>query len=227
MPRSSRHSWPPDLVADEAHADLRGAFGPVRDQGRRPTCLVFALSSAHEHGRDQIDPLSPEALFTAAKKRDGLTPAAGTTLSAALVAVEEDGQCDETAWPYGEAAAVDATATYYRARAASRVRDDLVNASHTALDDGEATLLVLRVTDGWFSVGSDGLIPSPTSNDRLEGNHAVVAVGYDDSREHLVVRNSWGSEWGDGGHGWLPYDYVDRYGLEAVRLGIPPGSPKP
>ena len=28
----------------------------------------------------------------------------------------------------------------------------------------------------------------------------------------LRVRNSWGAQWGDGGYGWLPYDYI-RAGL--------------
>ena len=54
----------------------------------------------------------------------------------------------------------------------------------------------------------------------MMGGHAVCAVGYDDSKVivnpsnqksskgALLIRNSWGSSWGDNGYGWLPYDYV-------------------
>jgi C1A family cysteine protease len=209
-------------VAEQSHADLRAAFGPVRDQGRRPTCLVFAASSAHEHARNHSEPLSPEALFAGAKTRDGLPATKGTTMSAALAAAEEDGQCDESAWPYGDAAATDATATYYRARGAARTRSGLVDATRKGLGDGDASLLVLRVTEAWFGVGNDGLIPGPGTADQTAGLHGVVAVGYDDSRRQLIIRNSWGSGWGDGGYALLSYEYLERYGVEAVRLEAVP-----
>ena len=66
-----------------------------------------------------------------------------------------------------------------------------------------------------------GLIPFPDyKKDRVVGGHSVVAVGYDDykkierkdrsepSEGAFLIRNSFGDEWGDGGYGWLPYDYV-------------------
>lgn len=61
-----------------------------------------------------------------------------------------------------------------------------------------------------------GEIPFPERGDSLEGGHAVLAVGYDDSKKigktkgALLIRNSWGAEWGDKGYGWLPYAYVEQ-----------------
>ena len=56
---------------------------------------------------------------------------------------------------------------------------------------------------------------------RFSGGHAVDAVGYDDKMKikntnpgaketvgALLIRNSWGTGWGSGGYGWLPYEYV-------------------
>ncbi len=67
-----------------------------------------------------------------------------------------------------------------------------------------------------------GKIPFPCPNDKVAGGHAIMAVGYDDTlviknancgtttTGALLIRNSWGTGWGDAGYGWLPYDYVLR-----------------
>ena len=38
------------------------------------------------------------------------------------------------------------------------------------------------------------------------GAHAIVIVGYDDRRSAFKIANSWGTEWGIGGYGWIDYD---------------------
>jgi C1A family cysteine protease len=60
-----------------------------------------------------------------------------------------------------------------------------------------------------------GEIPFPKDGDSVDGGHAVVTVGYDDKKKigkdtgALLIRNSWGTDWGVNGYGWLPYSYVE------------------
>ena len=60
-----------------------------------------------------------------------------------------------------------------------------------------------------------GEIPMPHRGEKLEGGHAVLAIGYDMNKKiektkgALLIRNSWGADWGDKGYGWLPFAYVE------------------
>jgi C1A family cysteine protease len=65
-----------------------------------------------------------------------------------------------------------------------------------------------------------GGIPYPCPGEQAQWGHAIVAVGYDEKKKikntqcnktttgALLIRNSWGTGWGDHGYGWIPYDYV-------------------
>jgi C1A family cysteine protease len=72
-----------------------------------------------------------------------------------------------------------------------------------------------------------GGIPYPCPKEKAQWGHAIVAVGYNDKKKikntkcgkttigALLIRNSWGTGWGDNGYGWLPYDYVkDKLALD-------------
>jgi C1A family cysteine protease len=65
------------------------------------------------------------------------------------------------------------------------------------------------------SLTNDGDIPYRPTFDSVVGGQAVLAAGYDDrwlrgSRGALLVRSSWGAQWGEEGYGWLPYAYVEE-----------------
>jgi C1A family cysteine protease len=55
----------------------------------------------------------------------------------------------------------------------------------------------------------------PTNEERVLGGHAVMAVGYTDRFQCFIVRNSWGSNWGDQGHCYMPYKYLTERKLSA------------
>lgn len=192
-------------------------LGPVRDQGTRPTCLAFALSALNQHAAEAPGFLSVEYLYRQAVV-GGAAGDSGLTLAAGLASVHT-GQPEEGFVPY-EAAEPSAPVTVptlappvvlYRSALL-----DWVGALHlveSALRRGIPVGLGLRITPS-FLTPLDGVV-------RFEADvfpnatHAVVAVGLGthEGALHVRVRNSWGDGWGEGGHGWLPWSYLELHTL--------------
>ena len=73
-----------------------------------------------------------------------------------------------------------------------------------------------------YNFGNEkGEFEFPGPNDRVQGGHAIVAVGYDDNRKigkdkgALKIRNSWGTAWGEGGMAGFPTP-MSRQGLPTI-----------
>jgi C1A family cysteine protease len=58
------------------------------------------------------------------------------------------------------------------------------------------------------AVAQTGKLNLPAPKEDCLGGHAVLAVGYDDSSQRFIVRNSWGSGWGQAGYFTMPYAYL-------------------
>ena len=57
-------------------------------------------------------------------------------------------------------------------------------------------------------VAQTGIVPMPGPTEKVVGGHAVVAVGYDDTKQQFIVRNSWADTWGIKGYCLMPYAYL-------------------
>ena len=53
----------------------------------------------------------------------------------------------------------------------------------------------------------------PAPGESIVGGHAVMVVGYDDSAQTFLVRNSWGPNWGMDGYFTMPYAYLTSANL--------------
>lgn len=54
------------------------------------------------------------------------------------------------------------------------------------------------------ALGRSALVAAPNATD---GGHCMLAVGYDAEQRMFRVRNSWGHNWADAGHCWIPFSY--------------------
>jgi hypothetical protein len=197
--------------------DLRSMFGPVRDQGQRPTCLAFAASDLHAAVRATWLPLSCEYIFYHAQRRSRRKPTQGATLPSMLDALRDDGQPPESGWAYLNRLPADLTQWAPPAglmpiyRRAGESGGDSVKAIIDELDVGRPVLMLLRLSAAFDLVQADGIVDhSPNEAPDYSRRHALISVGYGEisGQRVVLVRNSWGEDWGASGYGWLTEKFL-------------------
>lgn len=192
------------------HIDLRPALGPVRDQGARPTCLSMATTVAHEHARGFDASLAPEYLhyFASAK---GSTD--GVLFPDVTRALKHPGQPVEADCPYYPGGLPPGWhppkgVNLYRRESEPRTPDG--NQIAALLDIGRVPVLGISVPQPFYSPIPPWVI-SPDGP--IRGRHAVaaVALGAAGATRCFLVRNSWGTAWGNAGHAWLDETFIAQH----------------
>jgi C1A family cysteine protease len=202
-----------------AQVDLRDEQGPVYGQGALGSCTAFAITKGlHEHLRrkngEHVAPLS--ALFGYYETRrvagHNVFKDTGGTIVEGMKALQLSGSAPDALWPYDIAKFhIMPTVEAYMAAQDFKVKQTTQLAG---LEDVKAALARGQsVAFGFVSVGkimspdANGVMPMPQPGDPIHGGHAMLAVGYDDTKQHLIVRNSWGDKWGIAGFAYMPYAF--------------------
>ena len=210
--------------------DLSAVCSPIEDQGNLGSCTAQAVVGLMEYmmrksGKGHVD---GSRLFTYKVTRNllGWIGDQGAYLRTAMQAVANFGVVPEKYWPY-DIGRFDEEPTAFHYSFA----DNYKALNYTRLDPKGMGLsnvldLVKRTLAAEYccvfgftvysSISGKADIPFPTTEDSVSGGHAVMAVGYDDNHKNeqgkivpsIIIRNSWGTSWGDEGYGYLPYQYV-------------------
>jgi C1A family cysteine protease len=223
-PRDRKFSVPAQIAAAPLppSIDLRSLCPPVYNQERLGSCTANAIAAALEFdAMKQGQPaVIPSRLFIYYNERvmEGTVDQdAGAQIRDGIKSVATQGVCPESEWPYDISQyAVQPPQSCYTDAAKHLA---LVYESITQdLDDLRGALAAnLPFVFGFDvyarfeseEVAQTGIVPMPRWPQRCIGGHAVMAVGYDDSKEMFLVRNSYGADWGQQGYFEMPYDYVD------------------
>jgi C1A family cysteine protease len=220
-------------------ADLREWCSPVEDQGRLGSCTAHAGAGIIEYyerksfGR-HID-ASRLFLYKVTRNLMKMSGDSGAYLRSTIGAMVLFGVPPEDYWPYTDSqkdfdteppafcysfAQNYKTLKYYRHDPPSTSPAVMLSRVKTHLAAGHPAMFGFTVYSSIEQASATGRIPYPSLRDKIEGGHAVVAVGYDDKMRiknryggdetagALLIRNSWGTDWGEKGYGWLPYEYL-------------------
>ena len=196
-------------------------YSAILDQGDLGSCtgnaIVGALEVLENKGGGEFIDLSRLFVYWNERNLEGtVNEDAGAFIRDGIKVVASFGACAEKLWPYdetrwaerpGHAAFVDATKR--RVTEYARVDQDRYQI-RSVLASGFPIVFGMSVYDSFMSdaVAANGVVPMPAATESCQGGHAVLAVGYDDEKDAVLVRNSWGADWGQAGYFWLPYAYI-------------------
>lgn len=217
--------------------DLREWCSPIEDQKGLGSCTAQAGVGLVEYYQKKAfgDYINGSRLFLYKTTRNliYLVGDTGAYLRSTMGALVLFGVPPEEYWPYTDGSDFDReppafcyafaqnyqAIKYFRIDPPDQTTVDHLKQIKAFLANGFPQMFGFTVYSSIWDVGKDGKIPYPY-NERAIGGHAVVAVGFNDSIEiknprggkatigALLIRNSWGTGFGDNGYGWLPYKYV-------------------
>jgi hypothetical protein len=220
-------------VQEKDAVDLRKYCTPVGDQAQTGRCSAFAWTHATEMSRNILNLDSPRLSPTytmlefqkmqgdardyvyAYKGGDGTV--GGPDPGQVLV---ESGTCRQELWPDDRPT----PATREEQLAADAERHRLEGVPWPiAIDDVRKVLSagcpvhVAMNTGRTFSdVGRDGLFNAAEAPSGVHGRHAMLIVGY--VGNFFVVKNSWGTDWGDQGYCYIPKNVLAASDPEFVAV---------
>jgi C1A family cysteine protease len=197
--------------------DLRPRIRIMYDQGELGSCTANALCYSFINNDVTYQPSRLFLYYNTRVLDNSVEEDDGSTLSQGINALRKFGVCSEQLWPYDITKFRNKPPTpafteglNHQVISSARVVQTMASLKG-CLFSGQPFVVGILVFSSFESqiVTRTGNVPMPnTSRERILGGHAVVCVGYNDARKVWIMKNSWGSGWGDKGHFYLPYAYL-------------------
>jgi C1A family cysteine protease len=212
----------PPLSAASIKKHIINESTPIGNQFQVASCVANATCDAFEilmglEGKT-VEQLSRLFVYWNARipthttKKDN-----GSFISLAMLGLVDYGVCRESTWEYDtdkvfhqpsilayKEADDNRAKNFYKIRSSG---ERLLTDVSSAVKLNMPVVFGVPVGNEFESYSGEGILNEPSVS---LGNHALIIVGVDEEEEKFLIRNSWGSTWGDGGHAWFSYRYIER-----------------
>jgi C1A family cysteine protease len=199
----------------------------VEDQGMLGSCAAEAITCAYElqvkyQYPDQFAELSRLFLYYNTRVLENtIAEDAGVfRMKNALISLKNQGICSEDLWPYdiskfaeqpSQAAYQDALRRKIKSyKLVPGVMEILEN-----LNNNIPVVIGIEIFDRFLTINkSDPVVKLPSIREESLGGHAMCVLGYSLEKAQFYVKNSFGTQWGDSGYCWIPFEYLTQYAFE-------------
>lgn len=195
----------PEATRVLGKVDLRdkGVVTAIRNQAQCGSCWAFAMTACIEIVNGGKYDLSEQQLVSCCTSSSGCN--GGYISSTADWVKSNGGIVTESVYPYTSGGGTTGTCksvsgNKYSINGYSSCSSD--SAIKSALDKGYAVNTGMKVYDD-FRYYKSGVYKYTTGS--YLGGHAVVIVGYDDGNSCWIIKNSWGTGWGESGYFRMAY----------------------
>eukprot|EP00906_Rhabdomonas_costata_P004943 RCo007417 len=195
-----------------------GAVGPVKTQGHCGSCWTFSAVAAMEGAYNlkykptPFQQLSEEYLVQCSQEPPNAGCKGGDMATAINYVISSGGIPSEQSYPYTSGTGVNGTCSTDSSMLQPVAKFSRVLKFYGASEDNLAGYLStygplfigVAATDAWQTY-TGGILSANCDNRELNHGVALVGLGIEDSTYYWIVRNSWGSAWGQSGYIYVQY----------------------
>jgi len=201
----------------------KGAVTPIKDQGQCGSCWAFSAvgstEGAHFLAKGALVSLSEQNLVDCSTAEGNQGCNGGLMTQAFDYIIKNKGIDTEASYKY---TAQDGNCKF----SSANIGSTLVSYKNVAA--GSETDLVAKIVEGPTSVAIDASHSSfqlyksgvyyEAQCSATALDHGVLAVGYDTdaSKEYYIVKNSWGTSWGQDGYIWMSRNRNNNCGIATM-----------